>query len=187
MRTFIAAAVVAGALVATPAWAQTRAELVDQIMKAQGLQTQLEAAVEQSRQAARQMGQNAFQQMMRQVGEIPADKRPKIEAIVARYNDAATNLWKTDELVGLWKQSYGKDLTDADLKAILAYYKWPVGAKDVASRHSTMQAFTAKFSEQSQARLKTALQKMADDLKAEVGPVAAKAPEGGAPKAPAGK
>jgi hypothetical protein len=56
------------------------------------------------------------------------------------------------EMTNRWISHYGTNLSDLDLKNILAYYKTELGKKDIAATQAAMKPFTAWLLLESQKR-----------------------------------
>jgi hypothetical protein len=71
-------------------------------------------------------------------------------------------------LLHLWTRSYGNGLADDDLDQILAYYKPPIGQKDVAATKAAYSGFTAAILVERGRRLQSALDELIASLNREL-------------------
>jgi len=169
MRPAVVLTLLSAVVFAAAANAQTRQELMVELVRVQGLQEIFDETLEQSKAAAQQYGREMFSQMLAGAGDIEPTKRERLEAVLQRFLDRCAAMWKSDELLALWTKSYGTDLNDADLKQMLAYYKSPIGAKDVAAAKLATRAFVAASNAEGQRRMQASLQLLVSDIKAETG------------------
>lgn len=167
MKRFFPRALLLLALAATPllGMAQSsRAELVQRIAAAQGLDRIFEAQLAQQRDAILAFGQDAFDKLAPPGSAAAAD--PKARAAFERYARRSATLFTGEEYLAVWARGYGASaLTEDDLKAILAYYESPAGKKDGAASQIAMQGFTTWLLQQSEARANASVDQLRKELR----------------------
>lgn len=164
-RAFVQLRVVALLMLVTSiAFAQdARVDTIRKIVEAQGMKEMFDDSLAQSREAATKMGLELYQKSVAS-GEVPASAQHKES--FDRYMKAAVALFTSDEIIAHWSTLYGKSLTLAELKSILAYYQSPTGRKEVAATKIAMQQLMVWFAAQTQLRLEKLLETLTRDLNA---------------------
>jgi hypothetical protein len=168
MHRVLLATMICFSLFSACASAQTREEILVDLVRAQGLQEMFDQTLQQTKVVAEQSGRKAFSQMLAAASNIDTGKKQRLEGALERYLGRVGSMWKADELVTLWTLSYGKELSDQDLKQILAYYRSPTGIKDVSATKAAVRMFTASMSSEMQRRLHLAVEQLMLELKAEI-------------------
>lgn len=144
----------------------SRKQKIQQIIEAQGLKQMFAAQLAQSQISATKYGENIYQKLTDGVSAPDPEKSAKFKAAFERFAASCSTLWSSEDLVGLWAEEYGKDLTEKDLDAILAYYRSPTGKKDVKASHAAAPAFTQKMRLEGMTRLELPIATLIADIKA---------------------
>ena len=143
-----------------------REETIIKIIEAQQTQEIFQQQIDEMRQFANERGQEILRSIQPETGDHQYQPSPEMEAAFQRYLQSITHLWKADELVKLWAQYYGQNLSDDDLNKILAYYVSPIGQKDVAASKSAIINFSKSRNEEEIQRLKAPIQQLEQELRA---------------------
>lgn len=126
--------------------AAPRDDKVRELMKAQGLmqmlEQQLEAGKEDSRKQVRQMSDQMFSRL-KPTPEYQDKFMKAFEDFVLSLHKA----WSAGEMVEVWAKAYGSQFSDKELDGLLAYYKSPLGQKDVKASQAAMPVLTQHFSQ----------------------------------------
>lgn len=91
--------------------------------------------------AARKTIESISQQMFAKFPDVPPPERTRIEDAANRFLRDVDNSFDQEDAVRTWGRLYSQDLTDADLDAILAFYRSPVGQKDAGAASAAMPQF----------------------------------------------
>ncbi|MBL8469413.1 DUF2059 domain-containing protein [Methyloversatilis discipulorum] len=138
---------------------------ISQIVEAQGLRQMFEQQLNQSQAAAADLGKNLYRKMLLESGIPEGQENPKLENVFTQYLQRCAAMFSAQELVETWSSFYGKDLSEADLDNILAYYTSPAGKKDVSASKSAMVRFSQTISRESQARMNESIEQFMSDLR----------------------
>jgi hypothetical protein len=128
---------------------ETRASIVRQIVEVQGVRKMFEEQYAQQRNAIAAEAKQIYTQIV--AGEEGKESE-KSKEIFIRFITKTSEMISVSEMMNRWISYYGTQLSDKDLKDILAYYKTETGKKDVAATRAAMTPFTAWFLEESQRR-----------------------------------
>ncbi|MDX2220693.1 MAG: DUF2059 domain-containing protein [Burkholderiales bacterium] len=119
---------------------------VRELMKAQGLmvliEQQLEAGKEESRKQVRQMSDQMFMRL-----KPTPEFQNKFAKAFEEFVMSLHKTWNAGEMVDVWAKAYGAQFTDKELDGLLAYYKSPLGQKDVKAAQAAMPVLTQHFSQ----------------------------------------
>jgi hypothetical protein len=91
--------------------------------------------------AARKMIQSMSEQMFAKFPTIPPEQRTRLEGAERQFQRDVENGFDQEDAVRTWGRLYSQSLTDADLDAILAFYRSPVGQKDVTATGAALPQF----------------------------------------------
>ena len=138
---------------------------IAQIIEAQGLQQMFQQQLDQSKAAAADIGKNLYRKMLAESGITEGQENPELEKVFAKYMERCATMFSAKELVATWSSFYGKDLSEADLTKILAYYKSPVGRKDVLASQSAMAGFSQAMAVEGEKRMSASIGQLMADLK----------------------
>lgn len=133
-------------LIVLPAHAAPRDDKVRELMKAQGLmvliEQQLESGKEESRKQVRQMSDQMFMRL-----KPTAEYQDKFLRAFEDFVFSLNKTWSAGEMVEVWAKAYGSQFTDKELDGLLAYYKSPLGQKDVKAAQAAMPLLTQHFAQ----------------------------------------
>ncbi|MBP7454384.1 MAG: DUF2059 domain-containing protein [Ottowia sp.] len=146
----------------TPASAQeSREALIRQLVAEQKIEAMFEQQIAQSREAIKGQGSQLLQSM---TGGAKPDA--KMAQALDRYMERATRLFTADEYLSVWAKQYGADLSDEDLRQLLAHYRSPIGRKEVAANQRAMAGFSAWANEEGLKRATALMTDFARELDA---------------------
>lgn len=143
-----------------------REEKVAQIIEAQELTKTFQQMLDQSKAAATDLGRGIYKKILAETGVSESKPNPKMEAVFTRYVERCSTMFSAKEIVSIWSAYYGKDLSESDLDQILAYYKSPVGQKDLRSTQAAMEGFFHTINVETQKRMEGSVAQLVTDLKA---------------------
>jgi hypothetical protein len=139
---------------------------ISEIIEAQGLLQMFQQQLDQSKAQASDLGKNLYRKMLSESGINDGQENPKLERIFTQYIERCSTMFTAKEFVETWSRFYGSNLSEAELEKILAYYKSPVGKKDVAASQAAMVGFSQVMSAESQKRMNDSIGQLMADLKA---------------------
>lgn len=128
---------------------ETRASLVRQIVEVQGVRQMFEEQYVQQRNAIEDQAKQLYTQIVESDGGKESEKSKEI---FMRFMTKTSEMISVSEMTNRWISYYGTQLSDKDLKDILAYYKTETGKKDIAATRAAMTPFTAWLLQESQKR-----------------------------------
>ena len=139
---------------------------IAKVLEAQGVLQMFQQQIESSKSQASDIGENIYRQILIENGIKKGQENPKIEQVLTQYTERCSTLFTAEELTGIWSRFYGNDLSEKELDKILAYYKSPVGKKDVAASQAALSGFMQVLSAERQTRINASIRQFISDLKA---------------------
>jgi hypothetical protein len=131
--------------------------------------TGLDRTLEQRRESCRKQAEAVRAQIMEQMkGTFPDDAPAwsKIEAAYNRFLDASQPAWTTEEAVERYAQLYGAGVTEDELDQIIAFYRSPVGMKDIAASQAAIPKWSEFLAQKDQAVFQKNFERFLRDVKA---------------------
>jgi hypothetical protein len=139
---------------------------IAELVRVTRLQDNFERQIAQMRSSYLDFGKKIFSQIISE-SDADAEKKARLDAIFQRYVERGLSLWKAEDLVALWASYFGKDLSIEDLDQIIAFYKSPIGQKEVAANEAAIGPFTAEMRARGQSSIREAIEQLAAELKEE--------------------
>jgi hypothetical protein len=126
-----------------PAWGadDPRDAKLAELMRLQGMGKELDQARESAQRGARQRAQSTTDRLLAEHPQTSADKRAAIDAASRRFLSEVDKSFDEQDAVQAWGRFYSQGLTDQELDAIIAYYRSPVGRKDVQASKAALPQF----------------------------------------------
>lgn len=186
----------AGYPIAARGEADPKAAKIAELVQLQGLARMMEQSKAAGREAATQMVRSMTNQIFAQFPKIPPERRTAIEAASQQFLSETEDSFDQDDAVRAWGRYYSDGLTERELDAIIAYYRSPVGQKDVHASESALPQFQQYMVEKRTAALNSAVARYSAALRGIVNPskdesiqpeVLPVHPSGSSPSAPDGK
>lgn len=143
----------------------TQREKIAKIIEAQGLTLMFQQQLDASKEAAGEIGRNIAKKLLTESGVPEGQQSPKVEQAIRRYMERCATMISAKELVDTWAAFYGKNLSDAELDQVLAYYQSPVGRKDVLATQVAMAGFSQKINTLGQERMNVSIGQLMSELK----------------------
>jgi hypothetical protein len=119
----------------------SRTAKVTELMRLTGLAQMLAESKLAGQAAARKMIQSMSERMFAKFPAISPQERARIEGAGQQFQRDVDDGFDRDDAVKTWGRLYSENLTDADLDAVLAFYRSPVGQKDVTARAAAFPQF----------------------------------------------
>jgi hypothetical protein len=130
---------------------------IAELVQLQGLGKMMEQTKAAGREAAIQTARSLTDKMFSQSPNTPPEKRAAIEAASQQFLSEVENSFDQDDAVQAWGRFYSEGLTDKELDAIVAYYRSPVGQKDVRASQAAQPQFQKYMAEKRAAALNGAV------------------------------
>ena len=145
--------------------ATERSEKIRSLMEAQGLV----ATFDQQIQAGRAQSKRVADQMLDQLlqGLNPNEEfKHKFRSAVGEFVQQLQPPWSAQQIVDVWSGIYGEQVSDQELDELLAFYRSPLGKKEVAASRTSLPKFNAYFQERYKPILEKATAAYVERLKA---------------------
>ena len=131
-------------LLVSTAHAATREDKIRELMEVQGVLQMIEQQIDAGKEEARKQVKQVADQVMDKLSP-PADQQKAFKKAFDDYTLATSAPWAAKEIVTVWAKAYGSRFTDAELDGLLAYYKSPLGRKDVKASQDALPELTDHF------------------------------------------
>jgi hypothetical protein len=135
----------------------SRAAKINELIQLQGLARMVEQSKTAERAAATQTVRSMTDKMFAQFPNVAAEKRAAMDAAAQRFLSEVQNSFDQDDAVRAWGRFYSEGLTDEELDAIIAYYRSPVGQKDVHASQLALPQFQKYLAEKRATVMNTAI------------------------------
>jgi hypothetical protein len=147
----------AGHLFAAPGEEDSKTSKITELVQLQGLTRMMEQTKAASREAATQMVRSMTDKMFVQFPNIPPETRAAIEAASKQFLSEVDNGFDQNDAVRAWGRFYSQGLTEKELDAIVAYYRSPIGQKDVRASQAALPQFQKYMAEKRTAAMNSAV------------------------------
>jgi hypothetical protein len=135
----------------------SRAAKVAELMQLTGLAQMMAQSRAVGQAAAQKTVQSMSEQAFAKFPTIPPEKRARIEDASKQFMRDIDSGFDQDDAVRVWGRFYSESLTETELDAILAYYRSPVGQKDVSASRAAQPQYQHYIIEKSTAVMSTAI------------------------------
>jgi hypothetical protein len=135
----------------------SRAAKVAELMQLTGLAQMMAQSRAVGQAAAQKTVQSMAEQAFAKFPTIPPEKRARIEDAAKQFLRDVDSGFDQDDAVRAWGRFYSESLTETELDAILAYYRSPVGQKDVSASRAALPQFQHYMIEKRTAVMNTAI------------------------------
>jgi hypothetical protein len=135
----------------------SRAAKVAELMQLTGLAQMMAQSRAMGQAAAQKTVQSMAEQAFAKFPTIPPEKRARIEDAAKQFMRDVDSGFDQDDAVRAWGRFYSESLTETELDAILAYYRSPVGQKDVSASRAALPQFQHYIIEKRTAVMNTAI------------------------------
>ncbi|MDR3055491.1 MAG: DUF2059 domain-containing protein [Zoogloeaceae bacterium] len=142
---------------------------ISEIVEAQGLLQTFQQQIDQAKLQAGDIGEDLYRTLLRESGMSDEQENPKLKQVLTQYLERCSKIFTAEELTEIWSRFYGSDLSEAELDEILAFYKSPIGKKDVAASQAALVSFSQILNTESQNRMDDAIGQLMADIKAAIG------------------
>lgn len=126
--------------------AADRSEKIHELMELQGLVKMFDQQLQSGRENTRNTANMMLEKMLASLNP-PEEFQGKFRQAAAEFVEAAQAPWTAQEIVEVWSKYYGAKFSDEELDQLLAYYRSPLGQKDVAASHAALGPYQAEFQE----------------------------------------
>jgi len=168
MLKALAFATLFGLVIPCAAQEDPKQRRIAELVRTIRMQDMFDEQLMQTRAAYSQLGKKLLEQILSESPDIDAEKRARLEGIFARYMEKGASRWKAEELVAIWSRHYGENLSNDELDQIIAFYKSPIGQKDIDATRAATLAYTTEVTASAQARIQDAVKQLAAELREEM-------------------
>jgi hypothetical protein len=102
----------------------------------------------------------------KQLPHVSPEIMSEIDAAFAAFVDAAKPTWTVAEAISAWGKYYGEQITEEELDQVVAFYRSPIGQKDVLATRKAMPDWSAFFAQRNEPVLQAAMNAYIERLKA---------------------
>lgn len=141
-----------------------RAKL-QELMQLQGTTQKLELQLAAAEQRARQIGPAMFAEFKKQIPDLDPALLAEMATATSKFIDAAKPSWTAAEAANIWIRLYGEQVTEEELDQIVAYYRSPIGKKDLAANRKAAPGWSAFIAERDERAFNAAKSAYVEDLK----------------------
>lgn len=154
-------------LVSTASFAADRNAKIRSLMEAQGLLTMVQQQMDMYKQQGREQSKQMLDQMLSGLNP-PPEFRSRLLRAWQEFVAALEMPWTAQDFVDVWAKFYGAAFSDSELDQLLAFYRSPLGKKEVAASQKALPELSAYLAEQSKPVVDRAMAKYISDLKTTV-------------------
>jgi len=153
---------VSSAAIADPT---ARDETIAALVRATGLEEMLEQSRQQAREQAGQISDQMLQEVLKGANALTPDQNEAIASASRTFAQSCAETLDVKDAISAWSRFYAANLSDEELKQILAYYTSPVGRKDVAASQAALPQWQAHLAATNSMKMQAAIEKYVADLK----------------------
>ncbi len=135
----------------------SRAAKVAELLQLTGFAQMMAQSRAAGQAAAQKTVQSMAEQALAKFPTIPPEKRARIADAAKQFLRDVDSGFDQDDAVRAWGRFYSENLTETELDAILAYYRSPVGQKDVSAARAALPQFQHYMLEKRTAVMNTAV------------------------------
>ena len=137
----------------------SKAAKVAELIQLRGLAQMMAQSRAVGQAAAQKTVQSMSEQAFAKFPTIPPETRARIEDASKQFMRDIDSGFDQDDAVRVWGRFYSESLTETELDGILAYYRSPVGQKDVSASRAAQPQYQHYIIEKSTAVMNTAIAK----------------------------
>ncbi|MDN5505896.1 MAG: DUF2059 domain-containing protein [Comamonas sp.] len=160
MRYLVAALSI---VVASQAFADTKTQKIEELLRAQGLVDTWAQQIEQGEEYNKQVAQQIMGQMTAKLAPNEQFKN-RLDAASEKFIDSTAIPWTAKDMVAVWAKFYGPDFTEAELDQLIAFYSSPLAQKEIQVSRSALEKFTLHFQQLNQPILENASNQFMQEL-----------------------
>jgi hypothetical protein len=159
MKVFTALAVflVLGSFGCAPRESKPRSQLLDEIIEAQGLRQLAEQTKAAAAAEAKEAGRMSYEQMKQRMPSVQKEILEKIRLASDKYTQTVMAAWSVEDSMAVWKEKYGAEFSEDELRQILAQLKSPLGQKELAASKQAVAAWRFFITERQKAAAEAAM------------------------------
>lgn len=128
----------------------SKATKMTELMKLKGLYEVIEQQLDYVRLQAQQIGPTILRQTRLENPGLGPETDAQLESAYQEFLYNVRPSWTIDEVVALWHEAFGGQVSESDLDRILAYYRSPVGRKDIEATGHALPRWTTFIAEHNQ-------------------------------------
>lgn len=151
-------------LVSGLAYADTRNEKIEALMKAQGVLEMWQQQIDYDKASGKKHARKMIDQIMTQLNPNEEFKK-KFEKAYESFITVLQNKWSASDIVKAWAKYYGQHFTDSELDQLIKFYTSDIGKKEVMASKSAMIEFTKYLQNENKPVMEKALNDYIAELK----------------------
>jgi len=134
-------------LAAISAFGSERAEKLQALIEAQGLNAMFEQQMKSGREYAQLQSDQMLSQILNGLNP-PEQYKSKFKDAAQKFVEDARSPLTASEIVAKWSELYGSKFSDAELDKLLAFYTSPLAQREVVVSKESLALLTAQLQEQ---------------------------------------
>jgi hypothetical protein len=139
-------------LVSSLATAADRSDKIRDLLDSQGMLNMYEQQIKTGRDRARQMADQMLAQATASLNLTDQAKR-QLNDVFQEFISSAMPTWTSQDVLDAWGKYYGSKFSDEELEQLTAFYRSPLGQKDVAATAEALPKLSADFQERYKSQL----------------------------------
>lgn len=154
-------------LTTTQAFASNTSKLdkIKELMKVEGLYEEIDQQKKYCQEQANAIGSQMDKQLKSEFPEFDESLFTALDKAYKKFIEAARPTWTTEEVINLFAEYYGSNITEDEIDKILSFYKSSIGQKDIQATKIAIPKLTNFFTEKNKIILERATQSYVDELK----------------------
>ncbi|WP_415753788.1 DUF2059 domain-containing protein [Pseudomonas leptonychotis] len=146
------------------AFADSKSEKIEGLMKALGLVDTWTQQIEQGKIYNRKISSQMLDQILSQLNPNK-EFQQKFKEASDVFITKTESPWSPEKIVEVWASYYGPEFTEDELDELTAFYTSPLGQKDIRVTRGSMEKFAKYFQEAGQPILEKATAEYIQDMK----------------------
>lgn len=139
-------------LLSSLATAADRADKIKDLLDSQGMLQMYEQQIKTGRDRARQMADQLLAQATASL-DLTAQAKTQLDDVVQEFISNAMPTWTSQDVLDAWGKYYGSKFSDEELEQLTAFYRSPLGQKDVTATAEALPKLSADFQERYKSQL----------------------------------
>ena len=139
-------------LVSSLATAADRSDKIKDLLDSQGMLKMYEQQLKTGRDRARQVADQILAQATASLN-LTAQVKMQLNDVVQEFISNAMPTWTSQDMLDAWGKYYGTKFSDEELEQLAAFYRSPLGQKDVAATAEALPKLSADFQERYKSQL----------------------------------
>src|SRR6267142_4319557 len=160
----IAVLLIFGFFGCAPCESKSKSQLLDEIIQAQGLRQYSEQMKAASTANAKETARMSYEQIKQRYPTLQKETLEKIRLATDKYTETVMAAWPVEDSMAVWKEKYGAEFSESELKQILAQLKSPLGQKELAASKRAVEAWRAFITDRQKAAAEAAMKEQGEAI-----------------------